>query len=967
MKISFAALSLLFLLTFSNQAQQANPLKSVAVLKFENRSALAENEWLGLGFAETITTKLGLIDGLSLMERTKLYDVLLAAGRQENLDESKESAGEEYRSLLGVDYLLIGSVQTTKIYTDETSQLKINARIIKTSSAQISGELSFSVSGNIKDIFRLETDLAAKFCETLGVTARLVDLSFEDAQSLLAQQLYGEGLKSYYAGDYPKAIELFRDAVNKNEGVFYAAAHTMEGYARQKQIDHAKDTDRQNLKDQYVEQFRKDAGEAAPAFYDLGIAEQAIGNYSHAIKSFRQFIMYLGESSKLYSEKGFDDFEPDTSVMNLYGFSDRAYRPTCRKEFYYAKNDKQIERIDYSTGTKRWAIPMPMPFAPDYTHLTLAGNTLFVQCERVQAYDNRTGKLLWEFPKNPFFVGDGFAILSNIVVEGPHVFAAVPAMGKVFTLDRNTGQLIAQFSLPAGIWIDVLKVKNGILDISEMVVDPVSKKWIDKKQFVNLSALYRTKKSFSEIDALYQIGRSLQLALSFDSALVYLDQVIDARNDYIPAIESKAEIYYALGKYWEANLWVQKAYRISVPQRIRDLAFQLNGLKYYQRNYGVLFNVHTEGNHAYLGLGSASKTNAVYSAIQKIDLSGYSQTWKYVFDLPNNYNPHFAADDKAVYFYEPYRTTIKKNVEDLWSEPVFWNYQLKALSADSGKVLWIRKFEDHYYPMLYYDELVRPAVLGSTVYASFQQGNLYAVDRNSGVVQWRTNTVFEPNAKTDPISFYGEYKYSGNVAAGGGRIYIPTGNKLKCYSLDGKPLWDRTYWDGEIFSLRYDSEQDLIFFAGGNTYDAKTGELIDSTYQRFDPVYPQKEESVVYRGYRYQIEYQPGLKFSKTNLANKSVQSAVYNVEGSDARIVPLGDDEMFILLGRPYDEGTGVVLSVDPKTLNLQWRYDTTPPVSHVHRYDNTYYLFLRDASIIAIDRAQIFKSIANGKKWWE
>ncbi|HNI10906.1 MAG TPA: PQQ-binding-like beta-propeller repeat protein, partial [bacterium] len=161
------------------------------------------------------------------------------------------------------------------------------------------GDAAFTLDGTVKDLFDLQSKIAAKFCAAIGVSATASAYNFEDAMNLTAQQSFGEGMNAFYKHDYKKAIDFFRQALNSNEGSFYASAHTMEGTARQKQIESAAAGDQDKLKKEYLEQFRTDASQAAPAFYDLGTAYKATENWSEAIKAYSEFLKYAGTNAKV--------------------------------------------------------------------------------------------------------------------------------------------------------------------------------------------------------------------------------------------------------------------------------------------------------------------------------------------------------------------------------------------------------------------------------------------------------------------------------------------------------------------------------------------------------------------------------------------------------------------------------------------------------------------------------------------
>ena len=109
--------------------------RSVAVFTFDNLTGDSSNNWIGVGFGETMTNKLNNVQALRMQSRRQLNDVLLTRG----LDQRKisDKNADEIGKLLGVDYLLVGSVQSAADISQPEAELLVNARIIDARTAQI--------------------------------------------------------------------------------------------------------------------------------------------------------------------------------------------------------------------------------------------------------------------------------------------------------------------------------------------------------------------------------------------------------------------------------------------------------------------------------------------------------------------------------------------------------------------------------------------------------------------------------------------------------------------------------------------------------------------------------------------------------------------------------------------------------------------------------------------------------------
>ena len=128
----------------------ASQKKTISVAMFQNITGNKEYDWIGTGFAETITTKLVSIKSLNVLERIQLLEVL----KEQKLQLSglvDEKTAVKVGKLLAAQYIIVGSVQKS------VEELKVVARIVNVETAQ--AEKSVTVEGKFNDIFELQQKL----------------------------------------------------------------------------------------------------------------------------------------------------------------------------------------------------------------------------------------------------------------------------------------------------------------------------------------------------------------------------------------------------------------------------------------------------------------------------------------------------------------------------------------------------------------------------------------------------------------------------------------------------------------------------------------------------------------------------------------------------------------------------------------------------------------------------------------
>lgn len=146
--------------TASAAAAKPTPSKpTVAVLYFDYDGANTELQVLRKGLAQMLTTDLAALDGLTLVERTRLEDVLaeLNLAQRAKLDAATAA---KVGKLLGARYLVMGR------YFDLAGNLRIDARAVETETGRVLHSLG--AHGKPDDFLALEQKLAEGLGETLS-------------------------------------------------------------------------------------------------------------------------------------------------------------------------------------------------------------------------------------------------------------------------------------------------------------------------------------------------------------------------------------------------------------------------------------------------------------------------------------------------------------------------------------------------------------------------------------------------------------------------------------------------------------------------------------------------------------------------------------------------------------------------------------------------------------------------------
>lgn len=221
--LSLIILSLIILLSFSNINAMENI--NLAVVNFYCQESTSGKEWLGNGFAETLTERLSRLDNINVIQREAQRPVFNEMG----LDINKKfdpGLNQTLGETLGVDYLISGALE------ENNSQLNIKFQLFDVNDGTIVAEEM--LSGDMEKVFDLQAELALKVSEYFAPDISEEDkneLYFMPTQNMESFEKFSAGLQLYEANRIDEAYNFFYASV-KGDTVFLDAHRYFEYTAR---------------------------------------------------------------------------------------------------------------------------------------------------------------------------------------------------------------------------------------------------------------------------------------------------------------------------------------------------------------------------------------------------------------------------------------------------------------------------------------------------------------------------------------------------------------------------------------------------------------------------------------------------------------------------------------------------------------------------------------------------------------
>ena len=160
--------------------------RSVAVMTFANITRDATDDWIGTGIAETVSSDLKNIHGLTVIGRARVYDALRNLASNASLDES---LAIDIGRRLGATWVVVGGFQKIG------EMVRITANFVDVSTGAV--RKTVKVDGRVNDIFALQDKIVYELSQGLNLVLRgteIAGIERRETRSVEAYESFARGM-----------------------------------------------------------------------------------------------------------------------------------------------------------------------------------------------------------------------------------------------------------------------------------------------------------------------------------------------------------------------------------------------------------------------------------------------------------------------------------------------------------------------------------------------------------------------------------------------------------------------------------------------------------------------------------------------------------------------------------------------------------------------------------------------------
>ena len=200
--------------------------KSVAVLRFSNVTKNPEDDWLGVGIAETVTADLKNIEGMTVIGRELIYEVL-RRWSAENHTEFDEKFATRVGQEIGARWIIGGAYQRIG------EMLRITARFVEVATGEV--VKTVKIDGRMSEVFDLQDKIVYELSRNLDLSldsGELRGIGQRETEVIEAYEAFTKARMELFTGSregLDEGIKLLEKAIALDPN--YAQAYAGLGYA----------------------------------------------------------------------------------------------------------------------------------------------------------------------------------------------------------------------------------------------------------------------------------------------------------------------------------------------------------------------------------------------------------------------------------------------------------------------------------------------------------------------------------------------------------------------------------------------------------------------------------------------------------------------------------------------------------------------------------------------------------------
>ncbi len=200
--------------------------KSLAVMTFGNITQNEADNWLGVGIAETVTADLKNIEGLTVIGRERVFEVLRRLGVEKSSEFDRPAFATQVGREVGARWIIIGGYQRL------AETVRITARFVDVESGEVMRTVK--IDGQMSQIFDLQDKIVEELSQGLDFSLRSGErevIAKHETEVIEAYEAFSNGmiaLRSMSREGIEQAIAFFDRAIELDPR--YSRAHGMRGY-----------------------------------------------------------------------------------------------------------------------------------------------------------------------------------------------------------------------------------------------------------------------------------------------------------------------------------------------------------------------------------------------------------------------------------------------------------------------------------------------------------------------------------------------------------------------------------------------------------------------------------------------------------------------------------------------------------------------------------------------------------------
>ncbi len=200
--------------------------KSVAVLRFNNVTKNPEDDWLGVGIAETVTADLKNVEGMMVIGRESIYEALRRWNAENHTDFDEKFATRVGREV-GARWIIGGGYQRVG------EMLRITARFVEVATGEV--VKTVKIDGRMSEVFDLQDKIVYELSRDLDLALSSGELNGvvqRETEVIEAYEAYSRARMELFSGSregIDEAVKLLEKAIALDPN--YAQAYVGLGYA----------------------------------------------------------------------------------------------------------------------------------------------------------------------------------------------------------------------------------------------------------------------------------------------------------------------------------------------------------------------------------------------------------------------------------------------------------------------------------------------------------------------------------------------------------------------------------------------------------------------------------------------------------------------------------------------------------------------------------------------------------------